>query len=158
MATFGTFTAGSVITASEFNTAGGAWTTFTPSLVNISLGNGTVNYARYEQVGRTVNIGLKITFGSTTTWSGQLGFFLPTNASASPRSNGLVASFYDSSATTYYAGTGIINAANAILFETFNAAGTYLTRVQTSATVPMTWATSDVLEFSGVYEASTDGV
>jgi hypothetical protein len=40
---------------------GGAWTTWTPSYTNLTVGNGTVT-ARYSQVGKTVTIDYKIFF------------------------------------------------------------------------------------------------
>ena len=47
MATFGTFASGQVLTAAELNAAG-TWTSFTPSWVNLTPGNGVVS-AAYSQ-------------------------------------------------------------------------------------------------------------
>mgnify|MGYP003337539341 CR=1 FL=1 len=46
---FGSFTS-QVLTAGDLNTAGGSWTTFTPSFTNFTLGNGTIDRAAYGAV------------------------------------------------------------------------------------------------------------
>jgi hypothetical protein len=53
----------------------GGWTTWTPT-VNFTLGNGST-VARYQQIGKTVNGYFKLTWGSTSAFSGQLSFTLP---------------------------------------------------------------------------------
>jgi hypothetical protein len=64
MATFGTFASGQVLTAAELNAAG-AWTSFTPSWVNLTPGNGVVS-AAYSQFNKILFVRVKLTWGTTT--------------------------------------------------------------------------------------------
>lgn len=60
---------GAVLTNANLSTTtgalGGAWQDWTPSYVNITVGNGTVT-AKYIQIGKTVHFFWKIVCGSTT--------------------------------------------------------------------------------------------
>ena len=66
-------------------------------------------------------------------------------------------SFYDSSATTFYRGGVQGSTTTAVRLVALNTAGTYLTEVNTSSTVPMTWATGDIFVVWVRYEAAADG-
>jgi hypothetical protein len=46
-----------------------AWTTYTPTLGSVTLGNGTIT-GRYKQMGKTVTYRATLTLGSTTTFTG----------------------------------------------------------------------------------------
>jgi len=52
------------------------WTTYTPSVFNINLGNGSVS-GRYCVIGGTVHYLATLTFGSTTTVTGSIVLGLP---------------------------------------------------------------------------------
>ena len=45
-----------------------AWTAYTPTVANMTLGNGTVS-GRYSQVGKTVTLQFRLAAGSTTTYT-----------------------------------------------------------------------------------------
>ncbi len=65
-------------------TAGTSWTSYTPtwtaSTTNPGIGNGTL-VGRYQKIGRTVNLHINLTAGSTTTYgSGTYAFTLPVQA------------------------------------------------------------------------------
>lgn len=125
----------------------GNWTTWTPTIGNISIGNGTVT-ARTSQLGNTVFFSLKITFGSTTTISGSPNFTLPVTANS-------IATF-----PCYLLDTGVA----AYLANAYCPSGTtvYLDLVDTtssralltsfSSTSPFTWGNTDVISISGSYE------
>lgn len=158
MATFGTFTAGAVLTAAELNTAGGAWTTFTPSWTNFTLGNGTVNYARYEQVGRTVKLYVKVTLGSTSSVGTVPTLTLPVTAAYATLAPVSDATYTDASGgPAYYDGQMWIPTTTTGSLYCANVASTYPTVTGVTATVPFTWTTSDVFEFCLQYEAAADG-
>lgn len=53
-----------------------AWTTYTPTFTNFTLGNGSV-VARYKQVGKTVFVYCKVVTGSTTNFTGTPVITLP---------------------------------------------------------------------------------
>jgi hypothetical protein len=50
----------------------GGWTTWTPTYQNFTLGNGTVT-ARYQHIGNTVNVYVKVLLGSTSSITGGVG-------------------------------------------------------------------------------------
>lgn len=129
--------------------AGGAYSTWTPSIGNISIGNGTIT-GRFSQVGNTVSFSLKVTFGSTTTISGSPNFVLPVTANS-------VATF-----VCYILDTGVA----AYLANAYCPSGTtvYLDLIDTtssralltsfSSTSPFTWGNGDLISISGSYEVA----
>ena len=54
----------------------GTYTSWTPTLTNITIGNGTVT-AAYVQIGKHIHAQIRITLGSTSTVGGNPGFSLP---------------------------------------------------------------------------------
>jgi hypothetical protein len=81
MATFGTFVAGQVLTAAELNTAG-AWNDYTPSWTQSATITKTVNWARYTQLGKWVQVSIKMTASSAGTANNKILVGLPVSASS----------------------------------------------------------------------------
>jgi hypothetical protein len=138
-----------------------AWTSFTPTLANITLGNGTV-VCRYKLLSKkTLVFTFQITAGSTTTLaSGVLHTLtLPLLAEASKALHSSLGELiiYDSSASLYYTG-GIMletnsGTATASLFTEYaNTTYTYLGAFQ--AGVPITLASGDILSSTFIYETA----
>jgi hypothetical protein len=131
-----------------------AWISYTPTLTNITLGNGTVDFT-YVQLGKTVHVHGRLTFGSTTSISGSANFSLPVSGRTMPVTGAAFA--YGSSilraAATDYEGIAVAGTTG-IVCSAFNSAGTYAARTNTSATVPATWTTGDLISFSITYEAA----
>jgi hypothetical protein len=125
----------------------GAWTSYTPTLGNITLGNGTLSFA-YSQIGQTVNVRGRVTFGSTTSISGIATFSLP----VTPLSFGYGAANIVAASLNYGA-VSVITGTSVVVWA-YNSAGTYLARANTSATVPNTFTTADTISFSLTYEAA----
>lgn len=131
------------------------WSTWSPTLTNITIGNGSIQ-ARYTRVGKLVCFRLKLEFGSTTSFSGSPTFSLPATATLLTGSG------------TEHFGTGIaldagvaaymirayLNSTTTVVAHAEVASGTYLTNAAMSATVPFTWATGDLLQINGTYEAA----
>jgi hypothetical protein len=134
----------------------GGWTTWTPTFTNFTLGNGTIIGARYQQIGKTVNFVLYISFGSTTSVSGLVQFSLPISAAAGVNSGlgtQLLGRAFDANTTLNYTLVGRCYLTDGYIL-TLNSAGTYAQQVGTSATAPFTWAVSDELIISGTYEVA----
>lgn len=137
---------------------GGAWSTYTPTLTNITLGNGTLA-GRYRAVGKTVDFLITLTFGSTTSITGSNSkMTLPVTALSGNWTSGDCAG-YDTSANQWFplciftaaAGGGASTAD--FLIKTYNtSAGSNAVTISSSA--PFTWATGDVLTIRGKYEAA----
>jgi hypothetical protein len=51
-------------------------------------------------------------------------------------------------------GTAFFNSTTQVGLKAQNSAGTYVTSAYTSATIPMTWTTSDAFQFNFNYEAA----
>ena len=80
MATFGTFTAGQILTAAELNSAG-TWNDYTPTFTQSATITKTVNWARYTQLNKWVQVSVKLTATSGGTSANAIKIGLPVNAS-----------------------------------------------------------------------------
>ena len=128
---------------------GGAWQNWTPTLTNHT---GTINSARYTQIGKTVHFDLRVTITAVT---GGLAFTLPVTGKAGVIENDRI---FLSSLHMFDAGTahhwGILTGSS-----TTNAAELWYkngtsTAAITSPTGPFTWAAGDVYVATGTYEAA----
>lgn len=134
----------------------GAWATWTPTYNGITVGNGTV-VARFARTGRTVTANWRLTFGSTTSLTGNLLLIkLPTDT------GGQYATYTSIMGLVKYSGvsgefTGYLDWYNdtfGVRLMTSNASGTYVSSSSTSAAIPFTFATADVISFTLTYEAA----
>lgn len=148
--------AGAVTPVALQSGTGASWTwqTYVPTWTNLSVGNGTLNYAKYVQIGKNVYFRIKLTLGSTSTVSGSVTVSLPVTAHAEISTN-----------TDTLLGNGQLNDATGARWETravFNSTTTIVIFYQNasaniatiSATAPFTWTTSDQIMITGVYEAA----
>ena len=126
-------------------------TGYTPTLTNVTLGNGTI-IGRYQRVGAYCIFGIHLVFGSTTSVSGNIGFSLPFTAasSATTRSMGVFA-LGDTGTNTFWGVGLIIENGTKIDIYAQNATSTYVFTAGTSSTVPHTWANTDELYGTIVY-------
>jgi hypothetical protein len=159
------FAPGNVLTAAQMNAIGenlnaigGAWTAYTPTWTNITVGNGTQDSA-YLNAGKLYLVRIKLTFGSTTSVSGLPEFTLPNSAtyegSYSVFTPVGLATFYDDSAGAGRAGTitpATTTTRARILINTADT--TYVGFAAISSTAPWTWTTSDRIEAQFMFEAA----
>jgi hypothetical protein len=128
---------------------GGGWTTWTPTWVNLTVGNGTLT-ARYNQIGKTVNFELRFVMGSTSSMGSLPNFTLPVSSNIDKGSFNLT--LEDVGVGAFF---GVADIFGGVCYPlVFNAAGTYVTNSYFTATVPMTWTTSDSFMIRGSYEAA----
>lgn len=133
-----------------------AWTAWTPTWTNLSVGNGTVT-AKYRQIGKLVFCRITIVFGSTTSISGGVSFSLPVTRAANAGTAGGTpqgqATLVDASPAGTYTGviTNVTTTTAAV--GALDASGTYLKIAALSSTVPITWTTSDEINAQFSYEA-----
>lgn len=148
-----TWVAGEVVSAALMNAhlrdnlkaLGDSWTSYTPTMANWSTGNGTLT-GSYLNTGKLVIFRVKLTAGSTTSFSGAPTFTLPVTA-VSTRCLAATCNYFDSSASAYAGGWAFNSSTTVMLLR--NDASAAL-----SSTVPFTWATSDELLIHGTYEAA----
>lgn len=145
-----------VLTADSAQATGlkysGAWTTWTPTYTNLTLGNGNV-VARYCQIGKVVFFNFFLTFGSTTSMTAaNPTFSLPVAAVRSTFFyNGNI---LDSGTVNYSAFAETTAGLTTATWRTQNVSATYPTTAGCEPTVPMTWTTNDNYQVSGSYEVA----
>jgi hypothetical protein len=135
---------------------GSGWTTFVPVFGNLTVGNGTFDYAKYKVIGKTINIQVRFTLGSTSAVTGAITIEAPTEVERA--SSGVPGNSYsyflDASTSTFF--TGIPRGHPTILrrftVSATGASGTYASSVGTTSAIPFTWTTSDQIVFSTTYE------
>ena len=127
------------------------WTAFTSSPSNISVGNGTLT-ARYQQIGKTVNVEIYFVLGTTSTVTGTPTFTLPVAAKVSNYTFMGSGSFGDYAAGTYPA--ILVNYSSFVYITSILSSGTYAFEGGVSATTPFTWAQLDTINARFTYEAA----
>jgi hypothetical protein len=144
MATFGTFTAGQVLTAAELN-ALGTWTSFTPTWAGITVGNGT-NTGAYSVMNNVLFVKTKFVMGSTSVMSGFPTFTLPNSLVAST-TNQLVFGTVgcDDVGSGLYLSSCYLLTSTTVRAYVSLASGTYASLANITNTIPFTWGTGDVL-------------
>jgi hypothetical protein len=129
--------------------------TYTPTLTNITLGNGTLT-GTYHRSDGWCDFAVSVVFGSTTTMGTDPTIGLPV-ATNLIRENELSVAMIDLSPVVRYTGHNVAVAGGvaSVVVQALTATGTYVSATQITATVPMTWATGDVLYVTGRYRMNT---
>jgi hypothetical protein len=144
-----------LLTASSGEATGlkytGAWTSFTPTWSNVTVGNATIT-AKYCQIGKIIFVKVFFRFGSTTAFTGNVTMGNPIAGAGTPGGNQTGIQILDSG-TAYYQGFTNIQT-NQIELSIANVAGTYPGLAQINATTPMTWTTNDEMVYSYFYEVA----
>lgn len=127
------------------------WTNYTPTLTNFTLGNGSV-IARYQQIGKTITVFFKFTFGSTSAITGSgprftLPFTAAQTLASAVNTNLQDAGTADLPGLSYASDTLVV-------FGVQNVSGTYPFRSDITSTVPFTWTTNDTITCQLTYEAA----
>lgn len=118
-------------------------TSYTPTFTGLTLGNGTVS-ATYVKNGGIVVDEIVITLGSTSAVTGAIYINSLPVASANTSQwmpQGAV-NLYDNAGTSYL-GVALQSTTTSLRILAQNAAGTYVTWNNVSATVPFTWGAGD---------------
>jgi len=125
------------------------WKSWSPSLTNITIGNGTT-VAKYALQGKVVHFHLKITWGTTTSCGGTVSLTLPTT-SVMPQCFFPLMAYDAAGGNGYHA--GVCNVVGATLYPyAVKCDSTYSYTTVINATQPFTWTTSDWLSIRGSYE------
>lgn len=144
------FVAGvTVATAADWNGLQAPWDTYTPTLTNITLGNGSVD-ARYLRVGKTILVRIVIAAGTTTTYAAaQAQVSLPVSAHAT---SAQVMPLRLSSSGGQYLGAADINAGGTAAFLAVPTAAADCRLVGMTSATPNP-GTTGYLVIEGAYEA-----
>ena len=144
----------------NLNDIGGAWTSFTPSWTNVTLGSGATNTGAYLQAGKTIIVRAFFVLGSGGDVTGAITMTLPnsTTYKSAYDANWLFLSdsiFRDESATTNFTGAVRPGSTNTTVTFTVNAtSGTFAATNTAAATVPFDWVATDALRCHFIYEAA----
>lgn len=135
---------------------GASWLTWSPTWTNFTLGNGTVDYAKYLKIGKTVWFKLKVTLGSTSAVSTNPTFTLPVTTSSD----------YALSKVEVFAGNVALRDTSASATRpavptwdtTTTCTPRYLSGTPANVAIdsvsPFTWATGDIIQVHASYEAA----
>ncbi len=133
-----------------------AWSSWTPTWTNLTVGNGTV-VAKYKQIGKTTFCRVSLVFGTTTSISGDVTLTLPVTKVSYGGSDiatlGMVRCF-DVSAGAAFEGPILTAGTTTGRVRVFGVSGTNITTVALGATVPFTWTNPDEIAIEFFYEAA----
>jgi len=133
----------------------GAWSSYSATWTNITVGNGT-SVTRYVQIGKTVTVYARFTLGSTSAITGNVSVSLPVTSidyllpTVAPLG---VATYHDFGSNQYFGMVTWNNATSAMSYI-YSASGTYASVAATASTVPFTWGSGDSILFMFTYEAA----
>ena len=129
-----------------------AWQSYTPTFTNFTLGNGTITRAKYCQIGKSVFLDILVTLGSTSTVTGRIGISLPVTASTSFTTTAAMAGLVAGASNSN--GVAVMSTTTLVELYAQGAAGAYINNVNTSSTVPGTWAAASFFGYKFTYEAA----
>lgn len=143
--------------AAELDGVIGAWIPYTPTFENFTLGDGALDFA-YTKIGRTVMVGGRILFGSTSVIgdSPPLSISMPVAAVSGITDWPGQAVYRDNTGTSYVGMPRFNNNSGKIVLNALNASDTYLSLASgsLSPTVPFTWAVDDSIGIFIAYRAA----
>jgi len=137
----------------------GAWRSYSATLISGGsgtdwvIGNGTIS-ANYARQGNNVAVQFQIVFGSTTTFGTKfLNISLPFNTTWATidRGAGQALARRISAGITYPLNVGVVT--HRAAFSATATSGTFGTWDEVKSTVPFTWAASDRIDGTFIYEA-----
>jgi hypothetical protein len=135
----------------------GAWTAWTPTLTNVTLGAGGSAAGTYFQAGKYVTGRLLIVLGTAGALTGYAQFSLPVASVNHPGSANDIwlggAVLLDSGVMGYSGMVTWVSTTTAGLLA-FDSSATYLTLAATGAAVPFTWGVGDQIDCRFFYEAA----
>ena len=146
--------------ATGANQPGGAWTTWTPTWTNLTLGSGTVT-ALYKQVGKTVHFNLRFVMGAGSAVGTAPNFTLPLTASSTTydntKNNIIGQSWAEDVGVANFAGVvamqGSLTTAAPLAYNQ-SVSATYITQSSYTASVPFSFGSGDYFVCAGTYEAA----
>jgi hypothetical protein len=128
-----------------------AWTSYTPTWTNLTVGNATQEFY-YMQIGKLVVLRGRITLGSTSSVGTNPRFTTPTTHFASSWVDG-DAKLVDASGSTYLAAIDFFSSTT-MRVGSWSVSGANVIRAQITSTAPFTWASTDAIEVVAFYETS----
>lgn len=131
----------------------GGWLTYTPTFTGFTAGSATT-VAEYCRVGRLVFFKVQVTLNASTV-STPVTISLPVTGT---ELLSFSCAYTDASAGFDYIGVAKMTSTTVVTLKAIDTAhlSGYAKDVDVTATVPVTWANSDVWRIAGFYEAAAD--
>ena len=133
--------------------SGGTYTDYTPTFTNFTIGNGTINYARYVQIGKFIQAYGKVTLGSTSSMGTNPSMSLPVTATSNSSGTMGNAVITDTGTASYQSFVNY-SSTTAATIQVSKTDGTYGQTTAIGATTPFTWTSTDIFTWSFQYEAA----
>lgn len=127
-----------------------AWTSFNPTIGNLTLGSGGVKSGYYIQIGKIVHFRVSFKLGTSPS-VGDLSLTLPVTSVNYGTLPAIIGRTLFLSAGVAYM-FGCLDNNGSIRAELVN--GTYNSMAVLSSTVPFTWKATDECSITGTYEAA----
>lgn len=131
--------------ADKLNQTDDAYTTFTPTWNNVTIGNATVNFGDYRYVNGDLRVRCVLTVGSTTVITGNVSVDLPNSETARDGNLRSLGSLSAKDGATDI--TGHVAVAPGDTSIDLFAGNNTLAGNNIDATYPFTWATGDQIHF-----------
>lgn len=133
------------------------WQSYTPTLTNFTIGNGTLT-CKYFRQGKKITVRFFVRFGSTTGMGTDPTVSLPVTAAALVATANIMQegtfSAFDSSANTYYYGSFAASSTTTKILRIWATNGTFASPQVMGAATPMTWAVNDEIAGEFIYDAA----
>jgi hypothetical protein len=130
-----------------------AWTSYTPTFTNITVGNSTLNF-KYKQIGKLVVVRASFTLGSTGSMGTNPFFTLPVTSSSYVNNHQFGELMIEDANVKAYFGRFAYRDTTTTQPQVYTANETYLANNGLGATTPFTWATGDFFSGYIIYEAA----
>ena len=129
-----------------------AWVDYTPTLTNLTLGNGTIT-ARYAVTGKVLFVTITVTRGSTTSFGNTPQMSLPSGITT-PHPVDFAAGVGSSNSVVgnRYLFRTILRSSSTLAVAAENAASTYSRLTYITNTIPATWEAGDAFVINATLE------
>lgn len=129
------------------------WQTWSPTLTNMTLGNGVLT-AKYMRQGKFITAIFDFQLGSTSSMGTNPQFTLPVAAPLYGNDSSYSAGAIWDNGTAYYQSWSNQNSTTTLVLYAISTGGTYAQAIAITAVAPMTWTTNDAINVTFVYEAA----
>jgi hypothetical protein len=142
------------LNSDQLDSRGSAWTSWTPTWTNLTVGLGT-NTGFYKQIGKTVYFRVYFSYGSGSSVGTNPTLTLP--ATSVDYVNGYtqiaVGTAWDNGGSIFDIFALWLSTTSCVLLAK-TAGGSYVSHANLTATVPLTFSTGDTIALQGFYEAA----
>jgi hypothetical protein len=129
----------------------GVWTSYTPTISGMSIGNGTIQ-AAYSQIGKTVIVRIYLSWGSTSTNSGTIYIGLPFTKKTYGATTAAGSFYAENSGVAGYSGFVNITPPSGAIFGLFGA-NSVISSFVNGTNTPFTFGSADFIDTQFFYEA-----